>query len=313
MSFLSTLGSLFGWHQGQAAPPGPFTLSYADVCQARAILKTLNLPTELVLQVLDHAQYWPQHTFLTSSEKPQIAAARGGRSSHAVLCLDASIFNNAIVDPIRESGETFKVKAVEFECVSRDQGWTSEPTQGTFATSSWVEVSILRSDSVDNVHSPGPRFMNTWISSPSDLHQSVAQQGWRLVNRPETAEQGPQGGEGAFAWFLQGNRVAVGETGVRYRVVWAEDGNEGNEGAGSGEGFLKELKDGDRVLVWARAKVCGILGEFSSVGLIITVAGMAMHRRERQGHGLLWLLRLLNRSLSSLGTDKSFPMVTCLL
>jgi hypothetical protein len=82
------------------------------------------------------------------------------------------------------------------------------------------------------------------------------------VKRPETAEQGPQGGEGGFAWYLQGNRVAVGQHGVRYRVVWAENENEGNEGAGSGEGFLKELKDGDRVLVWARAKVCVYLSTF---------------------------------------------------
>ena len=31
--------------------------------------------------------------------------------------------------------------------------------------------------------------------------------------------------------------------------------NEGNEGAGSGEGFLNAFRQGDRVLVWARAKV----------------------------------------------------------
>jgi hypothetical protein len=41
-----------------------------------------------------------------------------------------------------------------------------------------------------------------------------------------------------------------------YRVVWSLEGVEGNEGAGSGEGFVQALKDGDVVLVWARAKVC---------------------------------------------------------
>jgi hypothetical protein len=256
MGFLSTVGSLFGWSRDQPPHSGTFTPSYDDVCQARAILKTLSLPTELVLQVLDHAQYWPEHRFLASPESPRVAAAPVGQISHAVLCLDAGIFSNSTVNPMRKGGEIFKIKSLEFECVSRDQGWTSEMTRGTFQTSSWLEVSILRRNGDNNAHSPVPRFVNTWISDPSGLHMSVADQGWHLVKRPESAEQGPQDGEGDFAWYLQGNQVAVSREGLKYRVVWAENGNEGNEGAGSGEGFLQELQDGDRILVWARAKVC---------------------------------------------------------
>lgn len=55
---------------------------------------------------------------------------------------------------------------------------------------------------------------------------------------------------------MQGDRVAVKDDGG-YRVVWARDGNKGNEGSGSGEGFLGELRDRDRLLVWARAKWIG--------------------------------------------------------
>jgi hypothetical protein len=254
MSFLSNIGSLLGWFQGPAQPSGTFIPRYRDVCQARAMLKALSLPTEIVLQILDDAQYWPQHSFISNFEKRKFAAAQGSSPSHAALCLDADIFNNPTVNPIRKSGETLKIKSLEFDCVSRDQGWTSENTQGTFHTSSWLEVSILRSIDEDNLRLPDPRIINTRLSDPSDFHKSITDQGWVLVKRPDSARQGPQDGEGDFAWYLQGNRVAVGRD--EYRVIWAEDGSEGNEGAGSGEGFLQELKDGDRILVWARAKVC---------------------------------------------------------
>lgn len=56
-----------------------------------------------------------------------------------------------------------------------------------------------------------------------------------------------------FCRYLQGNRVAAGKS--EYRVVWGEAGNEGNEGAGQGQGFFDELQEGDRIIVWARAKV----------------------------------------------------------
>ncbi|KAF2827604.1 hypothetical protein CC86DRAFT_369698 [Ophiobolus disseminans] len=262
MSFLSSVGSLFGWFPGHSQPSGDFTPSYNDVCQARAILKTLDLPTELVLQILDHSEYWPQHIFVTSPDQPTVAQAAGFQSSEACLCLDAGIFNNPAVDPIRKGGEIPKIHSIEFEVVSKDQGWTSENTHNTYSTSSWLETSIMRTDNPDNMRLPSPSTHLFGQSSavqtfedPSDFHSWVADRGWYLVKRPESAEQGPQGGEGDFAWYLQGNRVAAGRDG--YKVVWARDGVEGNEGAGTGKGFLEELKEGDRLLVWARAKWTG--------------------------------------------------------
>lgn len=289
MSFLSSVGSLFGWFQGQSHLPGDSSPSYDDVCQARAILKTLNLPTELVLQILDHAQYWPKHVFVTSPDQKKVASAIGSANSDACLCLDAAIFNNPTADPIRKGGETPKIQSLEFEIVSKDQGWTSENTHNTYATSSWLELSILRPDDVDNTHVPSPRFVNAKLRDPSEFHDRVTRRGWALVKRPQSAEQGPQGGEGDFAWYLQGNRVASRVDG--YHVVWARDGNEGNEGAGSGKGFLTELKDGDRMLVWARAKVCSTRALTSISRLTATVGWMAMHRGQRQSHDSLWLLR----------------------
>jgi hypothetical protein len=252
MSLLSAIGGLFGWNQGPS--PTLHSPSYKDVCTARAHLKALALPTELVLQILDYAQYYPQLSFTANPQRPIIAAAQGNRNCCAALCLDAGVFDNGIVSAIRQGGEVPKIKALEFHMVSKDQGWTTEDTRGTYSTSSWLEVSILRSLTERHTDPPSTHVPSLEWSDPSDLHSHMAGQGWGLVKRPASAEQGPQGGEGDFAWYLQGNRVAVGWD--EYRVLWAEDRVEGNEGAGSGEGFLQELRDGDRVLVWARAKVC---------------------------------------------------------
>lgn len=252
-SFLSAIGRFLGLTQDRPLPSDWSTPDYNDVCQARAFLKALNLPTELVLQILDYAQYWPQHEFITNFGGPKIAAAQAGRPSHATMCLDTAFMDNMIVDAVRRNGERPKLKSIEFNIVSRDQAWTSENTHGTFNTSSWLEVSILRRAGHPSTPATGPHLANTWFNDPSDFQQSVSSEGWTLVKRPGGAKQGPQDGEGDFAWYLQGNRVAVGPD--DYRVVWSENGKEGNEGAGNGEGFLQELTEGDRILVWARAKV----------------------------------------------------------
>lgn len=80
--------------------------------------------------------------------------------------------------------------------------------------------------------------------------------GWELVERPASAKRYPQDESDKYAWYLQGNKVAVARP-LTHNVIWsvAENETEGNEGAGKGDGFLDELRAGDRVLVWARARV----------------------------------------------------------
>ena len=70
-------------------------------------------------------------------------------------------------------------------------------------------VSILRNETTNSTRLQGSRLVNTWISSPNDYHTQIGN-GWFLAKRPEQAGQGPQDGEGDFAWYLQGNRVAYG-------------------------------------------------------------------------------------------------------
>jgi hypothetical protein len=251
-NFRNLLPSLSGLFGPPPLPTGPFTPTYNDVCQARALLKSLNLPTELVLSMLDYAQYWPIHHITGGGAK---AAAQNDRPSAATLSLSINLFDTPVVTEALASGEHAKIKRIEFTVRSRDQGWTSERTQGTFSTSSWTEVSILRDTSNTNSRIPPPRPVDMWVRSPQDYHTNAVDRGWSLVKRPESALQGPQGGEGDFAWFLQGNRVAAGDS-EEYRIVWTEEGREeGNEGSGSGEGLLQALSEGDMLLVWARAKV----------------------------------------------------------
>ncbi|KAF2241931.1 hypothetical protein BU26DRAFT_534945 [Trematosphaeria pertusa] len=227
--------------------------SYADVCVARAMLNALKLPTELVLEILDRARYWPALKF--TSIRLGRAVAGISASVSASLSLEAGILSPDTLRHICSSTETPKVKEIEFWIESRDQGWTSEHTGGTFNTSSWLEVSIFRPGSVMR-DLPPAHLMFKRQSSPLELQRMLQDYGWTLVTRPESVEQGPQAGEGHLAWYLQGNRVAWVPR-YDYRVVWAFDHFEGNEGAGRGEGFLQELKEGDRLLIWARAKYPG--------------------------------------------------------
>lgn len=247
---IERLGALFNTRQLE-----PWVLDYQDVLEARALLKELGLPMELALQILDYAEYWPTRRFSTEEGHTVRVGATMFRSSAAGLCLDADVFNDPVVDSLRKGGEKVKIKAIEFHIRSRDQGWTSEPTRGTFSTSSWLEVSILRGVDDFNTELPPSCWLDSVFASPQSFQDHVTPRGWQLVERPEYAEQGPQGGEGNLAWYLQGNRVATQGHTEEYDVLWTHDDHEGNEGSGRGDDFLGELKEGDRLLIWARAKV----------------------------------------------------------
>jgi hypothetical protein len=133
---------------------------------------------------------------------------------------------------------------------------TNDPA-GTFNTSSWLEVSILRPTTAVGSASPiTHQHMETRFADPSKLQEALEGSGWSLVTRPSSAQHGLQDEEGDFAWYLQGNRVA--RDNHPYEVTWSvmQSRSECDEGAGSGEGFLENIKDGDRIIVWARAKVC---------------------------------------------------------
>jgi hypothetical protein len=230
-------------------------LDYEDVLKARALLNARGLPMELVLKILEDAEYWPTRKFSTQEGRTVKVAATMFRSSAAGLCFDADVFNDPRVDGLRKGGEKIRIKAIDFHIRSRDQGWTSEPTRGTFSTSSWLEASILRGLEDHRTRLPPSCWLDSVFESPRSFQQHITPRGWQLAQRPEFAEQGPQGGEGDLAWYLQGNRVATQGHAEEYDITWTQYAHEGNEGSGTGDGFLDELKGGDLLLVWARAKV----------------------------------------------------------
>lgn len=230
----------------------PISPSYADVCVVRAMLKALKLPTELVLDILDRACYWPTCEF----PMPRGVTARAGRGEDAMICIDAGVLRQDLLKRIGGEKDKAKIREIEFEIRSRDQGWTSEQTQGTFKTSSWLEVSILRPNDNSETNSPlnGSVRARPFIH-PSNICLDLQACGWTFVERPDA----PQGSNDRFTWYLQGNRVTASLS--TYIVVWGMTGGESqeNDGAGSGENFVEELQEGDRVLVWARAMVCSLL------------------------------------------------------
>lgn len=273
-AFAKLIPPLYSWLTTPTPKQQPWNLTYASVLEARSVLKTLGLPTELALQILDHAEYWPSRTFSSQSPHATEARATSASPSAATLCLAAPLLD---VDPLEYGGETPRLKAIAFRLRSRDQGWTSEPTRGTFHTSSWTEVSLLRKtpDRVSSSTTPTSDFIgperdvpglppSCWLvaafASPAHFLTHVLPRGRCLVPRHEGAQQGPQGGEGGLAWFLQGNRVATegrwGEYSVRWTRGAGDREGEEEEGRGSGEGFLESVREGDWLLVWARAKVC---------------------------------------------------------
>ncbi|KAI1514948.1 hypothetical protein PtrSN002B_007942 [Pyrenophora tritici-repentis] len=240
----------------------PFTPTYTTIRQTRALLKSLHFPTELVLAVLDYAEYWPYVSFSTlpstrqpsGRQRPIIARASGSRSEAAAICLATDdVFGAEVVQEMEQEGETTKVKRVEFKLRSRDQGWTSEGGESGFGGYSWVEIGILRRMEAQGGEEGGrdvaaeqpPQSDRTDWETPREYHEFVAEHGWGLVQRKDE-----------YAWNVQVNRVSGPSE--KYLVVWGRDGvSEGNEGKGDGEGFVEELKDGDRLIVWARARYPG--------------------------------------------------------
>jgi hypothetical protein len=243
---------------------GPFVPEYKDVCKARAVLARLNLPMELVLHILEYAEYWPSITWSTSERNNKKTVPGITGHNEASICIDVPITKNGILTNIGSTEKKIEIKSIEFLIKSQDQGWTSETTRGTFKTSSWLEASILRktddqaNDRIDLWDDINFDDLNDIpnlraFQDPRDLQEKLITRGYTLVKRPEHLSQGPQGGEGDLAWYLQGNRVAAPLD--TYNVVWTRDGYQGNAGAGKGEGFLDALQSGDKLVVWARSKV----------------------------------------------------------
>ncbi|KAF2474454.1 uncharacterized protein BDR25DRAFT_281405 [Lindgomyces ingoldianus] len=267
----------------------PFTPEEGDVRKARNLLFQLGLPTELVLEILDHARYWPEVTHQSIADCHLRDNDWTLAFSVAHLYFFSQLPGSEHTQP---ANQIRKIREIEFLIVSHDQGWTTEDTSGTYDTSSWFEASIFRPKSCmpsryDSFDKGVREFLDcvhkkdVW-TDPERAALDFADWGWNMVPRP-SGDMEPQRlhcpemakivyaegyvpastEEGRLAWWLQGNQVARGtevfdgDMVKRYRVVWGCKKNprwQGNEGAGKGDGFVDSLRTGDVVGVWVRAK-----------------------------------------------------------
>ncbi|KAF1950312.1 hypothetical protein CC80DRAFT_427337 [Byssothecium circinans] len=234
-------------------------LTYADIRITRALLQTLGLPTELVLTILSYASYTPTLHFKATHLR--IASADTTPAIAAQLSLSADVLTLRTLQALKATKVRTRVREIEFVIRSRDQGWTTQRgVEGTFNTSSWLEASILRP--LEGVGRAGAETGYDWTAlfsarrTVADFKQAVGSRGEGFVERVGEGARGPQEGEEPLAWYLQAARVGDRNP-EPYRVVWRADGSEGNEGAGKGVGFVEALREGDKVLVWARAKYPG--------------------------------------------------------
>ncbi|KAJ4987444.1 hypothetical protein SVAN01_07044 [Stagonosporopsis vannaccii] len=273
----------------------PFAPTLQDIESALTILASFRLPNELALCILDQAHYWME---VVSSSK-----------EHIVLLDEAWSLDYSAVYPYLyvpaypwPYERHLKAREITFTIVSHDQGWTTEDTQGTYQTSSWFEVSVIRpkgvSPALRHLLQPGLRRlreMNSKGETVDGIHTAsdIIHSGGvvELVRRPSSAME-PQRmhctemmnvtsqdvKEGEHAWYLQGNEVArensvfEGEMIKRYSVTWGATRSPLqtlSEGAGSGDGFIESLERDDFICVWARAKRRGWENHIHGVRMVI--------------------------------------------
>jgi hypothetical protein len=202
---------------------------------------------ELALIILEYADY-SARVIGERHERVDIAASRGTGSE--LVGLYVSTPSIPVADA--KSGEKYKITYVEFKMRASDQGWASQGDPGTYNGSyTWFEASILRATGAAPFTEPldtiFPRTPPYNYSQPTSAGNRLREHGWDFV----------QADDGSVSWPVQYNICAKSEP-KEHTVRW-EVGKETEvlEGDGhyDGKDFLDQLQQGDRVVLWARARV----------------------------------------------------------
>ncbi|KAH7087639.1 hypothetical protein FB567DRAFT_592312 [Paraphoma chrysanthemicola] len=268
----------------------PYIPSRNCVYDVRTTLASFGLPNEIILTILDDARYWVEHRRESTDLKVLMdeAFSLDYSAAYPYLAIQASWCSSY------DDSETPKLKEVEFLLVSHDQGWTTEDTHGTYTTSSFWEVSIIRPNGRFSSHKSLLAFSRWLRDTQEDLKvypslESASRTlsgSHSLVRRPAASMEAQRlhcnemtsitigeddaddqmmsaSKEGEHAWYLQSNEVARGvsvfddEMVPRHKITWgcsAYPNWTGNAGTGSGEGFVDRIQHGDWIVLWARAK-----------------------------------------------------------
>jgi hypothetical protein len=138
------------------------------------------------------------------------------------------------------------VSVVQFDIISHDQGWSTNPQDGLW---SWFEVSILGSWLED----ANPDFHNLSdamyvMSCPEDFGQMFQAQGLYFKDIPNERNEGTGTNPPVRSVQIARNTIQWGWQ--HHTVTWTRNGNNGNNCD-----FLPLLEEGDRLAIWARAQV----------------------------------------------------------
>ncbi|KAH9900880.1 hypothetical protein C8Q73DRAFT_786310 [Cubamyces lactineus] len=240
--------------------------SVAELRAVRLLLTQLGLPAELVLPIIDEAEYYPVVRGRYAGPQPVTLSAMGGckkrgGSCAAQLCvLTPSIPGDA-------PSESWKAKRVTWTILGHDQGWGGE-FPGTFRGAySWYEACIIRpapsegsstdsspSDAQDRDRDVLRTFLRRKYCAPPDIQSDLQEAGYALVPVPGTHPV-------SYTWFVQRNRAAQGDF-AQYCIQWTAGGHMDptdaeDAGHGTGVGFIESLRPGDRIGLWIRAQYPG--------------------------------------------------------
>ena len=258
----STMGTMQSAPSEPDANPGVNIDPAEPTRQVRAILLHLGLPAELVLDIMELADYYP--TFV--AERADSITVRADQHTRRDYC-SALLYLVSPPLPDSKEGESWKAKKVVWVIKGHDQGWGGEHpgwlphgqlrhrlltlpiASGTFhGAYSWYEACIFRprpgEETADDLE-----YLDTHnlYRKPEDVGANIH---WDLV---------PNGD--SFVWLVQSNRVARSDF-EQHVIEWrageildAADAEE--HGHGTGTGFVEALRPGDRVGLWVRAVYSG--------------------------------------------------------
>ena len=101
-------------------------LSRARVHEVRSILSSFNIPTELVLRIMDIAEYHPT----VRAERSDNLMTAAGHNYHTDACWAAQLY--LVSEPLPRSPDDlfWRVKKVSWELEGHDQGWTTSHIRG---------------------------------------------------------------------------------------------------------------------------------------------------------------------------------------
>ncbi|KAL1865875.1 hypothetical protein Daus18300_006987 [Diaporthe australafricana] len=312
--------------QSQTPKTEDYEPSAIDVVVAKAMLtKGLSLPTEIVLSVLDHAEYWP-HTTTTLDHALTVPSGQGRENQFVLRSKPLGLIKKVHYDqhyysfttarpvPLSEDGDyslsqfqewiggptdtlEHPCRKIVFTLRSRDQGWGGQHhDRGTYNGSwTWFEAGKERFDmnathpkDTPEKEAPVEGAVNEKADESSTLgpNEDIPTP-YFPVYAARSIQPPLEHGQQAFQhdlhpspeFTIQRNKSAFRQS-TRHKVVWSwkdsadplnsEKLVELGRGPESGNGdFVRNLRLGDAVTVWAKARFAGWTNHIEAVDVAI--------------------------------------------